>query len=754
MAATLLGLAPFVVLECLLTLFDVGSRGRLEDPLVGFSRIQPLFELDEAGEVYRTARCRQSYFGQQQFVREKPDETFRVFGLGGSTMRGRPYETDTSFLKWLEMELNGRDSTRRYETVNCGGLSYASYRLTWILDEVLRYEPDLIIIAAGHNEFLEDRTYDSIKDRSPPIRWMSERLYSLRSVTLARELFGRLEAEADSGDGGSLLETEVHARLDDESGYASYHRDEQWRRNVVDDFERSVRRMVDACRQARVPLVLVNLGENLRDCPPFKSEHKSGLPALSLQRWREFFDTATQCDEASPAEALQAYRKAESIDDQYALLIYRMARCFDRLGETEQARQYYARAKELDVCPLRMLDEMHQRLKQIALDTNTSLLDARQLLVESSPDGIPGNNCFMDHVHPSIGSHQRIARALALQLEEMSLVVGNRDWTDGDRRLVYRRHFRQLGPAYLSNGRRRVDWLESWARRHRLESGTLPKDACGHLHLGHKRLDYGEIDLAWEQYQLAMEEDPSIAEDVLGHALELFKQGRGGLAEKIVLRLSNQPEAASLLPQTELARVILAFDAGRMLEAAEAYNRSHDAVEQAAQSSTGWLALAPDALEQIKSIAPSGAGAPPSDPRGADARTADSDLQDGNEPAASKLDSAIRLLDEAVRRDPQNARLYFFRARLHFAKQDFDAALEDSTEAVRLAPDRPDGYKIRALTYTMQGSLTQAVADLTKAIEIDPSDPDLFTARAKAYQGLGEETKAEVDFAAARSVER
>ena len=75
------------------------------------------------------------------------ERTFRIFGLGGSTVHGRPYENDTSFLKWMELELSGRDSTRDYETVNCGGLSYASYRLTTLLSEVLQYDPDLIVIA-------------------------------------------------------------------------------------------------------------------------------------------------------------------------------------------------------------------------------------------------------------------------------------------------------------------------------------------------------------------------------------------------------------------------------------------------------------------------------------------------------------------------------------------------------------------------------------------------------------------------------
>ena len=52
--------------------------------------------------------------------------------------------------------------------INCGGVSYASYRLGPILDEVLGYEPDLIMLYTGHNEFLEARTYPRLIEPAGP----------------------------------------------------------------------------------------------------------------------------------------------------------------------------------------------------------------------------------------------------------------------------------------------------------------------------------------------------------------------------------------------------------------------------------------------------------------------------------------------------------------------------------------------------------------------------------------------------------
>jgi tetratricopeptide (TPR) repeat protein len=731
LGAVLLGLAPFFLLEGTLTVFGVGGRDRGDDPMAGFGTFSPLFELDAAGDVYATARSRQKYFGRQQFARHKPERTFRIFGLGGSTVRGRPYETDTSFLKWLQIELNARDAARRYETVNCGGLSYASYRLTRILDEVLQYEPDLILIATGHNEFLEDRTYDSIKSRSAAANWALDRLCSLRTVRAARELYGDFESQTGGVDAGGSLDAEVNTRLDSLVGYASYHRDEQWRSEVIEQFERSVRGMVETCRQAGVPLVLVNLGENLRDCPPFKSEHKPGLSVQSLERFQEWFDKATRLDDGSPKEALNAYRAAESIDDQHALLSYRMARCFDRLGEMEQARRYYARAKDLDVCPLRMLDAMHERLKRIAADAGVPLFDARQLLADLSPDGIPGNDCFMDHVHPSIGMHQRIGRALAANLEEAGLVGVLRPWPDDERRAAYRRHFDELGPAYLANGGRRVQWLDNWSCRHRLDAEMVPKDARGHLRLGRQRLDFGQYDSAWEQFQLAMHDEPRLAKDVLDHALALCNEGRGNLAQEILDRLLDEPAAAELGPQIELASLVVAWDRGitRQVE-----GESPASVEGRSAEAGGHLPLGP--LPSSRTT--TGSGPLPAAGRQADRQRSAGDVR-----------QTIRELDGAIRLDPNSPQLYAARARLYLAGRDLSAALVDATKAVRLSPDSPDGYKLRAAIYTMLGRFKPAVDDLTKANRLDPGDPNVLTVRGYAYQRLGEAAKAAADFKAA-----
>ncbi len=212
-----------------------------------------------------------------------------------------------------------------------------------------------------------------------------------------------------------------------------------------------------------MPVLLVNPGCNLRDCPPFKSEHRSDITPQELAAWTGHFEQGSAVEVAYPAESLELYRQAETIDEQHAQLIYRIARCLDRLGRFEEAREAYSRAKELDVCPLRILNVMQHAVFEVAEETSTPLVDAAGLLEQQSLHGIAGFDWYVDQVHPSIRGHQLIAQAIASKLHDTGTVPSSpQPWSEDERRLAYRRHMLKLGDSYLVAGRRRVESLEKW----------------------------------------------------------------------------------------------------------------------------------------------------------------------------------------------------------------------------------------------------------------------------------------------------
>ncbi len=123
-----MGLLAISLLEWSLAIVGLPEQELPLDPYVDLHHLRPLFELNAATRVSDRHRAA-APFHEASFPAKKADGTFRVFALGGSTTQGEPYSTETAFPTWLKLSLEAQRSDQRFEVVNCGGLSYASYRV-------------------------------------------------------------------------------------------------------------------------------------------------------------------------------------------------------------------------------------------------------------------------------------------------------------------------------------------------------------------------------------------------------------------------------------------------------------------------------------------------------------------------------------------------------------------------------------------------------------------------------------------------
>jgi lysophospholipase L1-like esterase len=476
LAAVMLGLAPLVLAETVFVILDLGRPTYGDDPFLGFSAVHPLFVLDDEGARYRIPPSRLDFFRPESFAAKKGADEFRIFCLGGSTVQGRPYSIETSFTTWLEMNLQAADPSRRWEVVNCGGVSYASYRLVPILEEVLGYQPDLIILYTGHNEFLEDRTYSHIKHLPRVVAWPCELVARTRTYTLLQQGYLRLRGRCEqaAAEGRPILGPETDAILEYRGGLEQYRRDEKWRRDVIDHFRYNLRRMVQIARDAGVPLLLVNPVCNLR-WAPFKAQHRDGLAPGELQQWEQLISRAADAFQTNNRQAVAHLQRAAEIDDQHAGLHYLLAECYRELEERELARRHYILAKEHDICPLRILEPISQAVLEAARPPDAGLVDVRKLFERLSGDGIPGK-FMLDHIHPSIEGHRLIADALTEELIGQGVVDPVADWREGQDQKA-REYVDSLGRLYVEKGREQLEALKLWTMgkgsRVRPKSGAL-----------------------------------------------------------------------------------------------------------------------------------------------------------------------------------------------------------------------------------------------------------------------------------------
>jgi len=460
--AVLLGLSLFVVVEMVCRLLDIGPPAPLEDPFVGFSEFQPLFQLDESREYREIRQSRLKFFAAESFAAGKPAGTFRIFCLGGSTVQGRPFSKDSSFTAFLELGLQASDPGRDWEVINCGGISYASYRLVPILAECLQYEPDLIILCTGHNEFLEDRTYGHIRDLVPFVSGPMESLSRFRSVHLYRGLLqslpGRPQLQPET-----QLGSEVDARLDYRGGLAAYVRDDVWRDGVMRHFEFNVNRLLQMADESRIPVLLIQPPSNLADTPPFKSLPGTGTDVLQLEQHCRLVETAQRLQKTDPYGAVAAFEDSMRIDNRQAAVHYQLGRLLESLGENDRARNAFVLARDNDICPLRILSPMEVSLKSAAHNWGVPLVDVQTLLASRTDTGIPGNAWLLDHVHPSIDGHEQIALALIQTMAAEQIAVPAADWK-GLSAAAFRRHRSDLPPIYYFKGEQRLENLRYWTQ--------------------------------------------------------------------------------------------------------------------------------------------------------------------------------------------------------------------------------------------------------------------------------------------------
>ncbi len=440
-----------------------------QDPYVDLHQLRPLFEFDASRTKWTIPTSRYNFFRPASFAAEKGADTRRIFVLGGSTVQGRPYSTETAFSTWLRFRLQAANTQWRYEVVNCGGVSYASYRVAKILQEVLQHQPDAIVIYTGHNEFLEDRTYAMVRDEGWPNRLVNRLAASLKTV-------GWLKRQVITEPLKPILASEVNARLDHAGGLESYQRDPEWRSAVERHFQSKLSEMVDAVNQAGIPLVLCTPASDIVDTPPIKTQLKPEFSQEQREEFQTLWGMATD-DTADASARMAAAKSCLAIDDQHCGAHYILGRLLYLSGKGSAARKHLVAARDWDVCPLRattaIIDAVHRfgELNDVMLVDTESLFDQGGPTDQLVGDKIPDPIRFTDHLHPTIAAHQLLAKEIALRLVSDHWPT-NANAPETAYQTLAQQHLESLDESYYTRGKQRLEGLHRWATGRAGQLGT------------------------------------------------------------------------------------------------------------------------------------------------------------------------------------------------------------------------------------------------------------------------------------------
>ena len=334
------------------------------------------------------------------------------------------------------------DPSREWELINAGGISYASYRVAAIADEVMAYDPDLLIVYSGQNEFLEQRSYGELADLPVWLIDLNAMLSGTRIYTAMSDVIDAVKpGSAKLARHREVLNGEVDEIMNHTIGPQSYHRDDTLKQRIMTHYRLNLERMVRIARNAGAGIIFIQPAVNLKDMSPFKSEHREGLDGQAREQWQVLYDRGAELDRnGDPDAALAVYRQALAIDNRYAELHYRMGQVLFELGRYDEAEQAFRRAVDEDVAPLRILSPMQRIVADTAESEDVPLVDfphiLREVYKKRYGHAVFGREFFVDHVHTNMEGYRLLGLALLDKLTALDIARPDASWDQAHRDAV------------------------------------------------------------------------------------------------------------------------------------------------------------------------------------------------------------------------------------------------------------------------------------------------------------------------------
>lgn len=746
----------FAGLELILAASGMRPPLVANDPFVGFAQHIPLF-IEENGADGRvmmvTAKHKQSFFNLQQFPKQKSTDTYRIFCMGGSTTYGNPYTDSTSFCGWLRVFLSAADPSRKWEVINAGGISYASYRVAALMEELAQYQPDLYIIYTGQNEFLEKRSYGRLADLPAPLLELGGRFAHTRLYTALEKPL------RPAGDQKAQLSGEVNEILNQSIGPKDYVRDDSLARQIMAHFRLNLGRMTKIARNAGAEAMFVAPAINLREISPFKSQHKDGLSDADKQHWQSEFNRGiTLLARSDHVGATAAFRAATGIDDRHAETWFRLGQALFALKRYDEARQAFERASDEDVCPLRALTPMQRAVAEEAHRHNVPVIDYAALVDAWSRSeyghAVLGKEYFLDHVHPTIDGNRRLALALLDQLVASGIARPDAGWGEtriaeltrqvesGLDRKAHAKAVRHLGRLF--------DWAgkldESYAFLLQANEMFGEEDKETWMLLAKSAYRRGHPQEAISLFRRLLHTWP---DDPEAHKLlSTFLKQQGAPEEE---RLQQYRDWVRSRPDEARAHLMLGV-------ALVALGRSGEARDELNEA----LRLNPDmveAQEQLANLQGSKQDAEAAtEYRAMLRRTPDNPEAHYNLGVvlarSGHSEEALAHWREALRLNPR-----FMEARLALADALADAgqqedALVQYEEALKLAPRSAEVHNNLGGLLARQGQLAAAISHFSEALRIQPDFADAHYNMATALGQLGEIERSQSHLAKAQQLRK
>jgi tetratricopeptide (TPR) repeat protein len=414
--AVCLPILIFSVTELSLRIFNYGENLELfkdADGKPGYLVLNP-----NASKRYFINEAFAPTGNSELFKKNKEDSTLRIFVLGESTTIGYPYFHNGSFHRWLLYRLMHEFPNKQFEIINISLTAVNSYTVLGFSKELVKYQPDAVLIYSGHNEYYGTLGVASTNriGSNPRIIKLMLALRGLRTIQLFSNLYNAVIHRSASNKefaGQTLMQKMV---ADQQIPYGS-----PLYKKGIDQFVSNMDETLDIFNKKGIPVFISNLVSNEEDLKPFVSIAPDRTRLSSFNLFLE--GGVTAYDRADWTEAVRLLKSADQLYNGHALCNFYLGKLSEHNGKFNEAKRYFIRAKDLDGLRFRAPAEINEAITKLCSKYKVAhLVDTKAAFESISPNQIIGNGLLLEHVHPNLKGYALISDAFYRSLKSEHII--------------------------------------------------------------------------------------------------------------------------------------------------------------------------------------------------------------------------------------------------------------------------------------------------------------------------------------------
>jgi tetratricopeptide (TPR) repeat protein len=323
-------------------------------------------------------------------------------------MFGTPYQMAATAPSIIRKQLSHLYPSVEFEVINAGASAINSNVVLDLAQQFMDYEPDLILLYLGHNEYYGP---DGV-GAGTLSKWFPSLIqfkYAIRDLYIIRALEQLFAKENNEQRSKTLMQAVSKGEFVQENSVEA-----TW---VTENYERNMRKLFQLCQERKVPLIVSDLTSNLL-FPPFASSNGGNPTVYDLRSVA--ITSMFEHDSLEQAYILlNSWLQQDSTD---ALSHFWIGKYKIAMHKHAEALLHLQKARDLDLLKFRAPTATIQALKRVCTEYSVPLLSTDSLFLSLSSNNITGKELFWEHLHPNGIGYYYLANSFLQAIESYNIL--------------------------------------------------------------------------------------------------------------------------------------------------------------------------------------------------------------------------------------------------------------------------------------------------------------------------------------------